>query len=235
MGRGVRIHVRIDGRPDDPAVMLLHGYLGTGEAWVANVTPLIERGLRVIRPDHRGHGSSTHTADETAYTFNHLYLDTIALADALDLEQFHLVGHSMGGLVAQLVAIRDPHRLHSLVLVDCSPLPGRAERRVFIWLRRVVGYRLGAGRLVRLLTPVLMRINVAAASGRSPAERRAELAALAASVDQLDPAAFVAFGERLVNHGDVRPQLPAVTTPTTVVVGQNEIPKLRLGAEALVA
>ena len=42
----------------------------------------------------------------------------------------------MGGLVAQLVAIRDPDRLHSLVLVDCSPLPGRAEWRIFIWLRR---------------------------------------------------------------------------------------------------
>ena len=233
VGDDVDIHCRLDGPEDGLPVVLLHGYMGNGTQWDESVAGLVATGHRVVRPDFRGHGGSTDVGDEEAYTFDALRADTIAVVDALGIDSFHLVGQSMGGLVATLVAIGDGDRLQSLMLVDCSPLPGRSGSALAARLRRVVAYRVGAHRLLRWLAPVLSRISVGQDPARSTADRRRAIDDLAVIVGDLDPAAFVAFWNALQRHDDLRPRLDAIRVPTTVIVGEHEIDRLRAGAEAL--
>ena len=214
-------------------MLLLHGYLGSGEQWNGNIDALVEAGFRVVRPDHRGHGRSTNTGDEASYTFEHLCRDALTVVDALDLGRVHLVGHSMGGLVAEMIATRDPDRLRSVVFVDCTPLPGRGDSARSHRIRRFIGYRIGAARLLRWSTPVLRRITVASPPERTSADRHAALVGLERSVRDVDPAAFVAFGHLLNTHDDLRPLLGAIDVPTTIIVGRYDIARLREGAEAL--
>lgn len=229
----VEIHVTVDGPADGEPVVLLHGFLGSGEQWNANVEALVGAGYRVVRPDHRGHGRSTNTGDETSYTFEHLYRDSLAVIDGLALGPVHLVGHSMGGLVTELIAARDPDRLRSVVFVDCSPLPGRGDSPREERVRRFLGYRVGVARLIRWGSPVLRRVRIASAPDRPMEERTEGLAALERSVSMMDPAAFVAFGAHLNSHDDLRPLVRSIELPTTIMVGEFEVARLREGAEAL--
>jgi esterase len=71
-----------------------------------------------LTPDQRGHGKSEHT---DAYSFELMRDDAIGLADALGLRRFSLVGHSMGGTVAFLIAEQWPERIHRLIIEDTPP------------------------------------------------------------------------------------------------------------------
>ena len=230
---GVEIHVAVDGPSDGEPIVLLHGFLGSGEQWDDDTAVLVDAGYRIVRPDHRGHGRSTNIGDEASYTFEHLYRDALAVIDGLELGGVHLVGHSMGGLVAELIAGRDPERLRSVVFVDCSPLPGRGDSARAARIRRLIGYRLGVGRLIRWASPVLRHVKAASPPDRTATDRKEALDALERSVSSMDPAAFVAFGGHLNSHDDLRPLLRSVQVPTTIVVGEFEVPRLRAGAEAL--
>jgi 3-oxoadipate enol-lactonase len=81
-------------------------------------------GRWVVAPDMRGHGASGRTS---GYSFDLMRDDVLALADALGMERFDLVGHSMGGSVAILVAEAAPQRLTRLVLEDTAPATGKRE------------------------------------------------------------------------------------------------------------
>ena len=232
---GVELLDRVDGETSGPPVVILHGYMNDGVAWREVVLPLVDTGYFVVRPDHRGHGGSANLGDESAYSFDRLCRDTLAVVDHLGVDTFHLVGHSMGGYLAQMLSIGHQERLRSLVLVDCSPMPGSPDRAWAARLRRFVAYRIGPGRLTRLLAPFLSRLTIGSSSGRTREERRAGLDDFVRSAEMHDPAAFVALGEQLQAHDDLRPFLPEITVPTTVVVGENEVAKLRAGADALAA
>jgi pimeloyl-ACP methyl ester carboxylesterase len=232
----VRLHVALDGPDDGPPVLVLHGYLDRSDSWDPVAAALADAGFRVVRPDQRGHGRSTKTGDEADYSLAGLRDDAVALADRLSLDTFHLVGHSMGGFLAQLVALAAPDRLRSLVPVSCSPRPDwehRSEPAVVARARRLVGYRLGPAPLLRVAVPALSLVPATGWSNRR--DRRAGLAALVDSAAQVDPAAFVALGEDLANHEDLQSALPRIGAPTTVVVGQRELPRVRRGAELLAA
>ena len=74
--------------------------------------------FRVVLPDQRGHGASDWAS---SYTSDEMVADLQALVAALGLETFHLVGRSVGGIVALLYAAREPGRVRRLVLVDIGP------------------------------------------------------------------------------------------------------------------
>jgi 3-oxoadipate enol-lactonase len=96
-----------------PAVVLIHGLAGDHTAWRAQIELLRPR-HRVIAFDNRGAGASTQV-DEPISTQD-LALDTLQLMDHLDIAQAHVVGRSMGGAVAQHMALLAPARVHSLTL-----------------------------------------------------------------------------------------------------------------------
>ena len=78
---------------------------------------------RVLAPDQRGHGESSNFGHADAYSFDILVEDLAGFLDALDVQRCHLLGHSMGGMVAMRFALRYPERLTSLILMDTAAEP----------------------------------------------------------------------------------------------------------------
>ncbi|CAM4456283.1 alpha/beta fold hydrolase [Paenibacillus tarimensis] len=111
--------------PDEPVVLLLHGYCGSSAYW-KDVLPLLEQSVKVIAPDLRGHGSSSATEEET-YTMESLADDVAGLLAEIGEKQAVVLGHSLGGYVALAFAERHPEMLHALGLVHSTPLPDTAE------------------------------------------------------------------------------------------------------------
>ena len=106
------------GRPTDPLVLILHGWLDQGAAWNRVAQRLVADGFYVVAPDQRGHGQSDHTPPGTGYHFAEYLADLDALIANLNRPVQILVGHSMGGTVATLYAGLRPDRIPSLVLIE---------------------------------------------------------------------------------------------------------------------
>jgi len=114
---GVRIHVTQQG-DGDPALVFLHYYGGSSRTWRFVMEALSGR-HRTVATDHRGWGRSE--APATGYRIEDLANDAQGVIQALGLRRFVLVGHSMGGKTAQLLASRRLPGLEGLVLVAPSP------------------------------------------------------------------------------------------------------------------
>jgi pimeloyl-ACP methyl ester carboxylesterase len=99
-------------------LLLVHGFTGAKEDFAEEIDRLAALGHHVVAPDHRGHGASDQPAAETAYSLAIFVTDMWALADALGWERFDLLGHSMGGMVAQMMVLEAPDRIDRLVLMD---------------------------------------------------------------------------------------------------------------------
>jgi 3-oxoadipate enol-lactonase len=112
---GLDIHYRITGEGTE-TVLLVNGVGDDLESWTMQVAPLVASGLRVITFDNRGVGRSS--LPPGPYSSREMAADTKALADALGLTAFHLVGVSMGGLIAQEYALSYPADLRSVVLAN---------------------------------------------------------------------------------------------------------------------
>ena len=117
---GIRLAHRVSGDPGNRPLVLLHA-LGEGAADWDGVRDAFARHRRVYAPDLRGHGRSDRPG---AYSFELMRDDVLALLATLGPEPVDLVGHSMGGVVAYLVAAAAPERVRRLVLEDVpAPLP----------------------------------------------------------------------------------------------------------------
>ena len=131
------------GSPDDPTLVLVMGLATQMIAWHDDFcAQLADQGFHVVRFDNRDIGLSTHLDDagtpdlsplftgqpitDAPYTLADMADDTVRLFDALDVDRVHLVGTSMGGMIAQEVALRHPERLFSLtsIMSTTSPLVG---------------------------------------------------------------------------------------------------------------
>lgn len=111
----------VGGRP----LMLVHGFTGCKEDFGVEVVRFGGLGFHAVSPDHRGHGDSEHPEPEHAYTFETFSEDLLTLADTLGWERFDLLGHSMGGMIAQHLVTAHPHRVDRLVLMDTHHGPVR--------------------------------------------------------------------------------------------------------------
>lgn len=99
-------------------LLLVHGFTGCKEDFADEVDRLAAAGFHVVSPDLRGHGESDHPEDEGAYSLEQFADDMFELTDALGWERFDLLGHSMGGMIAQVMVLRRPERVARLVLMD---------------------------------------------------------------------------------------------------------------------
>lgn len=124
---GIDVHyIRTGG--DKPPVILLHGLMLNGACW----TPLaraLEKDYDVLMPDARGHGYSS--APDQGYCYDDLATDVVSLIDALGLHAPVLLGHSMGGMTAAVVASRKPKQLRGLILADPTFLTPQRQREVY--------------------------------------------------------------------------------------------------------
>jgi len=120
---GVELAVEVAGV--GPGLFLVHGFTGAKEDFTDHVDALA-RDHTVVIFDHRGHGASDNPDDPSAYSLERLRDDTLQVADAVGLDTFRLLGHSMGGMVARKVVIAAPERVDALIMMDTSaaPIPG---------------------------------------------------------------------------------------------------------------
>src|SRR6185295_11520132 len=119
---GVRLATVADGPEDAPGLLLVHGFGGAKEDFADHVDALAAD-HRVVVFDHRGHGESDAPDDPAAYSLDRLAADTLAVADAHDLTQLRLLGHSMGGMVTRRVVLAQPGRADALIFMDTAPGP----------------------------------------------------------------------------------------------------------------
>jgi pimeloyl-ACP methyl ester carboxylesterase len=117
--RHQRFHYLEWGDPHRPPVLLLHGGNQSAHSWDLVSLHLADR-YRVVAPDQRGHGDSEWSR-ESDYTLGALARDAAALIRERDLQRPIVVGHSMGGMVALLLAKLHPELLRALVIVDVGP------------------------------------------------------------------------------------------------------------------
>jgi pimeloyl-ACP methyl ester carboxylesterase len=119
---GVELDVEIDG--SGPGLLLVHGHGGAKEDFADHAERLAQYHT-VVSFDHRGHGSSDHPTEPAAYSLARMRADTWAVADAVGLERFRVLGHSMGGMVVRRLPLERPDRIEALVLMDTSggPVP----------------------------------------------------------------------------------------------------------------
>ncbi|MES2753931.1 MAG: alpha/beta hydrolase [Pseudomonadota bacterium] len=243
---GVELFYEDFGDPADPAILLVMG-LGTQLiAWPDGlVDRLVAGSFRVIRYDNRDIGQSTHLHGAkavspiramisarlgfkfpVAYTLTDMAADAIGLLDALGIERAHLVGASMGGMIAQLMAANWPDRVLSLTSVRSSSgaggLPGPAPQVQKMLLRkppshidRATAVKLGVEVLTAIGHPDPARPTHAYAEmagraydrGFNPLGTRRQLLAIVADGNRSDRLAKIA-APTLIIHGAADPLIP---------------------------
>lgn len=222
------------GRPGDPPVLLVAGVGAQMIAWDdAFCARLADRGLFVVRFDNRDVGRSTHLDGPKAdleraargdrsgapYLLEDMADDIAGLAIALDLPAFHVVGVSMGGMIAQSVAARHPDRVRSLtsIMSTTSPDVGRAtpEALAVLFGPPPAGREETADRAVA-------NARVIGSPGHPLEEERIRAKALRAYDRGLDPAGVGRQFAAILASGDRSASLTAVRAPTFVLHGADD-------------
>ncbi|MDE3085747.1 MAG: alpha/beta hydrolase [Acidobacteriota bacterium] len=209
------------GRP----LLLLHGFTGAKEDFGDWLDWLADLGWHAVAPDHRGHGESAKPEGRGAYSMAILAGDALALADALGWDRFVLLGHSMGGYVAQRIALADPGRLAGLVLMDTGHSSVAGIEPAQVETAGKLAVESGMDAMADLMAEVDSPLD-------TPAHRRlvAEQPAYAAFEDRklraTSPWLYASLSHELVTCPDVLDRLAAVipTPPTLVVVGEQDTP-----------
>jgi len=127
---GLVFDVREEGPVAGAPVVLLHGFPETSASWRDVMPKLAAAGYHVLAPDQRGYSPRARPSSRRAYRRPELVADVLALADQMDVDRFHLVGHDWGAAVAWGVAMEHPHRLRSLTSLSI-PHPAAFRRAAF--------------------------------------------------------------------------------------------------------
>ena len=134
---GIQLHTVMAGPQSGPPVVLLHGFPENWRCWIRQI-PAWPAGCRVIVPDQRGYNLSDKPKGLRIIASMTLVEDILGLIDALEYEKVNLVGHDWGALVAWMLAIKHPERLHRLGIINV-PHPAvmwRFLQRDFEQMRR---------------------------------------------------------------------------------------------------
>ncbi|WP_411574196.1 alpha/beta fold hydrolase [Streptomyces fradiae] len=119
---GIRLWAEERGGADAPALLLVMGAQASGLAWPEELVDALAAHHRVIRYDHRDTGRSTWSYETDPYAITDLARDALAVLDALGVERAHLVGMSLGGMLAQLLLADHPERVLSATLIGTCAL-----------------------------------------------------------------------------------------------------------------
>jgi len=209
---GTHIAYSAWGRRDGTPVLLIQG-LGVDSRGWALQRGAFGRRHRCIAPDNRGTGHSDAPAGP--YDLGRMAQDALAVLDAEGVERAHVVGASMGGVIAQIIGVMYPERVLSLTLACTACQHHEWRRELLAEWANVVSERGMAGLMddgMRwLIGPRLQRrfgvfVNV-----------------LARVLVQADPHAFVAQVDAILDAADdLRFELPRVKAPTLVVTGSQD-------------
>lgn len=235
---GIRVHVAEAGRPDAPAVLLLHGWPQHWFMWRRVMTALGGE-YRLLAPDLRGFGWTE--APGHGYDGETFAADQVALLDALGLERAHVVGHDWGGWTAVLLGILHPERVDRMVVCNAPHPWSRLSLRVALelwrsWYTWVIATP-GLGRLVLehpwIARTVLGRGNVGSPFTDEELRLYADSFREPARADAIQK--LYRYYQRAVREGiGGRWRAHRLTVPTLVLFGERDryvTPKLLPGYE----
>jgi pimeloyl-ACP methyl ester carboxylesterase len=195
-----------------PTVLMLHGIGGGHLSFAPQVETLASCGYRAIAWDMPGYG---HSAPIEPYTFKGLAESCIRLIEALKCDNVALVGHSMGGMVAQEVVARRPDLVNKLVLCGTSASFGKPDGD---WQREFIAQRtapLDAGKSMTELAQILVPRMVG--PGSLP-----EGVKLATHCMSLVPAATYRRALEALVTFDRRANLARIDVPTLLIAGEHD-------------
>ena len=194
-------------------VLFISGLGGFGSFWKDQVVAFARR-FEVITFDHRGIGQSDES--RIGYTIDRMAADVVKLLDRLEVKRTHVIGHSTGGAIAQILAIEHSNRLASVVLSATWTKADAYFRRLFT-LRKELLQRLGPSIYLQASTLVLYPSWwVARNNERLRQEEAQNLTAFA-------PAEIVASRIDAMLAFDRTSELERIKTPTLVVGAEDDI------------
>lgn len=195
---------------DGPPVILIHALGLDHRLWDKQILHL-SAAFQVIAYDVRGHGATD--VPPGPYTLSEFADDLCGLLDALGIDRAHLVGISMGGMIAQELALRSPERVASLVLADTASEYNQEARRQFAERARIAEER-GMGPLIE---PTIERWFTAEFRRQRPDEVERIRSILA----QAHPDGYAASC-RAIARADLTERLVSINVPTLVLVGSED-------------
>jgi pimeloyl-ACP methyl ester carboxylesterase len=138
----LRLAAQAWGDPQLPRLLALHGWLDNAASF-DRLAPLLCGHFHIVAIDLPGHGRSGHRPPGTWYHYVDYLGDALAAADALGWTQFGLLGHSLGGAVASMLAAACPQRIERLFLIEAlGPLTAEVEQTLSL-LQRAISQRHG--------------------------------------------------------------------------------------------
>lgn len=195
-----------------PTVLMLHGVGGGHLAFAPQVESLASSGYRAVAWDMPGYGRS---APIEPYTFKGLAQSCVTLIEGLQCGTVTLVGHSMGGMVAQEVVARRPELVSRLVLCGTSPAFGKPDGD---WQREFIAQRTGpldAGKTMSDLAEVLVPQMV----GPGSLPEGVKLAQHCMSL--VNPSTYRRALQAMLTF-DRRANLPDIHVPTLLIAGEHD-------------
>ncbi len=194
-------------------VLFVSGLNGAAGYWRDQVAGFAKR-FEVVLHDHRGVGQSDHS--RISYTVERLADDVVRLMDALAIDRAHLVGHSTGGAIAQVLALEHPERLASMVVAASWTKADAYFRRLFA-LRKEILARLGPPTYLQAATLLLYPSFWIARNNEKL--RQLEAQALAT----FPPPEIVMSRIDAILAFDRTSELARIRTPALIVAAQDDI------------
>jgi 3-oxoadipate enol-lactonase len=208
-GRG-EFFLRDTGETDRPAVLLLHGWMFSSDLnWFTTYGPLQDAGYRVLAIDHRGHGRGLRTTEP--FRLQDCADDAAAVLREVDAGPAVVVGYSMGGAIAQLIARDHPDVVSGLVL-SATATDWTEPRMKLLW-RTMGGVRFALG----LAPNFIWRGAVRSMGGKDDAATSWHAVELGRG-----SAVDLAEAGRELGRFDARPWNGALTVPAAVVMTRDD-------------
>jgi 3-oxoadipate enol-lactonase len=207
---GINIHYELEGPESAPVVTLSHSLATDFSMWDPQVAAL-KSSYRVLRYDSRGHGGTD--VPEGPYTLEQMAEDVKALLQVLGIPRTHFMGISMGGMIAQVLALKSPGLLRSLILCDTSSrIPKDA---LPIWEERIeLAQKQGMDSLVE----TTMERWFTASFRRNPLPVHERIRGMIRAT----PVKGYIGCSRAIMGLNLTERLSGITLPTLIVVGESD-------------
>ncbi len=211
---GTRMHYTDTGG-DGPVIVFSHGLLFDTRMFDAQVAALKDR-YRCIAFDHRGQGQSS--APVGGYDMDTLSEDAAALIQSLGIEKCHFAGLSMGGFVAQRLAVNHPELLRSVTILDSAADPEPTENLKGYGMLNFMMRWIGAWSIVGSLMPILFGKSFLADDSKKGIRDTWRN-----RLKQLSRKSTPKAVKGVLERGSFAGQLPKITLPTLIIVGEEDV------------
>jgi 3-oxoadipate enol-lactonase len=206
------VHLFYESVGAGPAVLFSHSWFCDGHQW-PQVNAVVNAGFQVLNLDNRGHGRSG--PHQRRYTVWEMADDLVAVLDDASIDQAVLVGLSVGGFAAIRAALRHPSRVRALVLAGTAA-------SAHGWQGKLKAATLGPVWLTPARTVVLPQV-IKTLFGPTARQQQPQL------IDEWkqrflsqDPKSMMVALRAIVTRDDVTERLPEISTPTLVIVGDED-------------